>query len=200
MEMIMEFADTGRSRRMVRVRHRCRPRTTASGRRVRLRDGSAVLIRPVRSSDAPLLAAGFARLSARSRWMRFLTVKNKLSPAELRYLTDIDHHDHEALGAQSRDGRGVGVARYIRDGTDPHAAGRRRAQPGEMTGGRYRILRRIEPEMAAARDRLRDLYQTENGDHRAGAAAWAGRCHGGRGAATSERPAAQGRPGHPGAA
>jgi RimJ/RimL family protein N-acetyltransferase len=54
--------------------------------------------------------------------MRFLTVRNELSPAELRYLTDIDHHDHEALGALNRDGRGVGVARYIRDKTDPHAA------------------------------------------------------------------------------
>jgi hypothetical protein len=32
-----------------------------------LRDGSAVLIRQVRRTDAPLLADGFARLSARSR-------------------------------------------------------------------------------------------------------------------------------------
>ena len=118
----MEFAGTGRPPRMVRRRHR--HRTAAHGSRVRLRDGSAVLIRPVRSSDAPFLAEGFARLSARSRWMRFLTVKNELSPAELRYLTDIDHHDHEALGALNRDGRGVGVARYVRDKTDPRGRNR----------------------------------------------------------------------------
>ena len=37
------------------------------GRPVELRDGSAVLIRQVRSTDAPLLADGFARLSAASR-------------------------------------------------------------------------------------------------------------------------------------
>ena len=81
-----------------------------------LRDGSAVLIRQVRSTDAPLLADGFARLSARSRRMRFLGTKTTLSAEELRYLTDVDHHDHEALGALSpADGRGVGIARYIRD-------------------------------------------------------------------------------------
>src|SRR5262249_62142709 len=55
--------------------------------------------------------------------MRFLTRKKELSAAELRYLTDVDHHDHEALGALNHaDGRGVGIARYIRDAEDPHAA------------------------------------------------------------------------------
>jgi RimJ/RimL family protein N-acetyltransferase len=82
-----------------------------------------VLIRPVQGADAPLLAGGFARLSARSRQMRFLTVKKELSPAELRYFTEIDHHDHEALGAvDPGDGRGVGVARYVRSAEDPQAA------------------------------------------------------------------------------
>ena len=93
------------------------------GRPVVLRDGSAVLIRPVRSADAPLLADGFARLSAVSRQMRFLGVKKDLSAAELRYFTDVDHHDHEALGAVERaGGHGVGIARYIRDADDPQAA------------------------------------------------------------------------------
>jgi RimJ/RimL family protein N-acetyltransferase len=88
-----------------------------------LRDGSRVLIRPVRRTDAPLLADGFTRLSATSRWMRFLTAKRELSPAELKYLTDLDHHDHEALGALDHgDGRGVGIARYIRHAGDPDAA------------------------------------------------------------------------------
>ena len=95
----------------------------ARERRVLLRDGSKVLIRQVQSADAPLLADGFARLSATSRWMRFLTPKRELSPAELRYFTDVDHHDHEALGALDHDGgRGAGIARYIRHAEDPHAA------------------------------------------------------------------------------
>jgi RimJ/RimL family protein N-acetyltransferase len=82
-----------------------------------------VLIRQVQPADAPLLADGFAWLSDRSRRMRFLYRKDSLSAAELRYLTDIDHHDHEALGALDHlGGRGVGVARYVRDTADPQAA------------------------------------------------------------------------------
>jgi RimJ/RimL family protein N-acetyltransferase len=93
------------------------------GRQVILRDGSQVLTRPVRGSDAPLLADGFARLSARSRWMRFLGAKKALSPAELRSLTELDHYDREALGALDQaSGRGVGIARYVRHAADPQAA------------------------------------------------------------------------------
>ena len=99
------------------------PRSAVTGRPVVLRDGSTVLIRQVHSADAPLLADGFARLSARSRQLRSLTPKQELSPAELRYFTDVDHHDHEALGALDHaDGRGVGIARYVRDADDPQAA------------------------------------------------------------------------------
>ena len=101
-------------------RHQIRP---ADASPAVLRDGSAVLIRPVRSTDARLLADGFARLSARSRQLRFLGPKTALSQAELRYLTNVDHHDHEALGALNpADGRGVGIARYVRDAGDPQAA------------------------------------------------------------------------------
>ena len=99
------------------------PRYAAGGKPAVLRDGSAVLIRPVQGADAPLLADGFARLSARSRQMRFLRIKNELSAAELRYFTEIDHHDHEALGAVDRaGGRGVGVARYVRSAQDAQSA------------------------------------------------------------------------------
>jgi RimJ/RimL family protein N-acetyltransferase len=98
-------------------------RGRAAGSRVVLRDGSKVVIRQVRSADAPLLADGFARLSPESRRLRFLRRKDGLSAAELRYFTDVDHHHHEALGALDRaDGRGVGVARYVRDTDDPQAA------------------------------------------------------------------------------
>ena len=42
------------------------------------RNRQAQLIRPVRSADAPLLADGFARLSERSRRLRFLSPKKEL--------------------------------------------------------------------------------------------------------------------------
>ena len=74
-------------------------------------------------ADAPLLADGFARLGPESRRLRFLRRKDELSAAELRYFTDVDHHHHEALGALDRTGgRGVGIARYVRDTGDPQAA------------------------------------------------------------------------------
>jgi len=100
-----------------------RPQSAAKGKRVVLRDGSKVLIRQVQPADAQLLADGFARLSPQSRRLRFLARKDQLSAAELRYFTDVDHHGHEALGALNQaDGRGVGIARYVRDAGDPHAA------------------------------------------------------------------------------
>jgi GNAT superfamily N-acetyltransferase len=87
-----------------------------------LRDGSAVLIRQIQATDAPLVADIFTRLSPASRWMRFLAAKNHLTEAELRYLTDIDHHDHEALIALAPGRHGIGVARYIRHSHDPYTA------------------------------------------------------------------------------
>jgi hypothetical protein len=99
------------------------PRSAVTGRPVMLRDGSGALVRQVRSADAPLLADGFARLSARSRQLRFLTPKKEPPSAGLRCFTNIDHHDHEAPGALDHPGRrGVGIARYVGDADDPQAA------------------------------------------------------------------------------
>jgi GNAT superfamily N-acetyltransferase len=83
--------------------------------RVTLRDGSTVLIRPIQPGDKETLERGFARLSEDSRYTRFLAPMNRLSPSMLAYLTEVDHHDHEALVAiDDRSGEGVGVARYVR--------------------------------------------------------------------------------------
>jgi RimJ/RimL family protein N-acetyltransferase len=100
-----------------------RPWPEAEVTPVILRDGSQVLVRPIHSTDALLLAEGFARLSERSRRMRFLGKKEALSAGELRYYTDVDHHDHEALVAlDPAGGCGAGVARYVRDADDAQAA------------------------------------------------------------------------------
>jgi RimJ/RimL family protein N-acetyltransferase len=111
------------SRAPVLQRHQQGIAQPPSGESIRLKDGSRVLVRPVQTTDVPLLIDGFARLSPNSRRMRFLVGKNALTARELRYFTDIDHHDHEALGAVDIvTGRGVGVARYVRDAHDVHRA------------------------------------------------------------------------------
>ena len=82
-----------------------------------------VRVRPIRPSDTELLQEAFERLSLESRQFRFLFPKLQLSAKELRYFTEVDHHDHEALVAVHRlDHRGLGVARYIRHRNDPQAA------------------------------------------------------------------------------
>jgi GNAT superfamily N-acetyltransferase len=80
-----------------------------------LRDGAEVLVRPIEPGDREALAAGFERLSAESRYRRFLGPVDRLGPSTLRYLTEVDHHDHEALVAFEPGGDLVGVARYVRE-------------------------------------------------------------------------------------
>jgi RimJ/RimL family protein N-acetyltransferase len=88
-----------------------------------LADGSRVRTRQIRPTDREALADGFARLSAKSRYRRFLGPKPTLSERELTYLTDVDHVTHEAIVAfDAADGRMVGVARYaVWHGTDDTA-------------------------------------------------------------------------------
>jgi GNAT superfamily N-acetyltransferase len=88
-----------------------------------LSDGSEVEIRPLTPDDKAGLAAGFERLSELSRYRRFLSPTSRLSAGQLAYLTDVDHHDHEALVAidpSSRDG--LAVARYVRSAENPGEA------------------------------------------------------------------------------
>jgi GNAT superfamily N-acetyltransferase len=86
-----------------------------------LNDGSEALVRQVRPEDKPLFVAGWSELSDESVYRRFLQPRDALSVDELALFTELDHLDHEAIGALS--GRkGVGVARYVRDVDRPHVA------------------------------------------------------------------------------
>lgn len=88
-----------------------------------LRDGTEVVVRPIRPDDKELLRRGFLRLSPESRYRRFFAAKHDLSPAELRYLTEVDGIRHFALGATTADGRdGLGVARFIQLDGEPGVA------------------------------------------------------------------------------
>jgi GNAT superfamily N-acetyltransferase len=88
-----------------------------------LRDGSRVRLRQIRTSDRDLLLRGFARLSDTSRYRRFLAPTPELTESMARYLTEVDHRDHEAIAALDEEtGEGVGVARYVRSAERPDTA------------------------------------------------------------------------------
>ena len=85
------------------------------GAPVALRDGSRVRVRQGHRSDRKLLLRGFERPSPESRYRRFLASMPQLTEAMVRYLTEVDHHDHEAIIAlDGETGEGIGVVRYVR--------------------------------------------------------------------------------------
>jgi RimJ/RimL family protein N-acetyltransferase len=73
-----------------------------------------VRIRPIRPEDKALLKWGLAHLSAGTIQRRFLSPKPRFTEAELRYLTEVDGHDHVALVAIDGDGGLAGVGRFVR--------------------------------------------------------------------------------------
>ena len=97
------------------------PKAAPATERATLRDGSLIAIRPVGPGDKRAIVSGFDHLSPESRYRRFFSPLEQLSDRDLAYLTEVDHHDHEALIAHSEAGEPLGVARYVRAG-DPHKA------------------------------------------------------------------------------
>ena len=92
------------------------------GAPVSLRDGSHVRVRQAHRSDRELLLRGFERLGPESRYRRFLVPMPQLTGAMVRYLTEVDHHDHEAIIAlEEETGEGIAVVRYVRS-TERHDA------------------------------------------------------------------------------
>jgi GNAT superfamily N-acetyltransferase len=92
------------------------------GETVRLRDGSNIRVRQVVADDKELLRRTLEELTPESRYRRFLMPKDRFTGAELAYLTEVDHRDHEALVATTEAGNPVGVGRYVRLTSEPAAA------------------------------------------------------------------------------
>jgi len=85
-------------------------------------DGRVVALRPMQAGDLALEADFVRRLSAQSRYERFMVTLSELPAAKLKALTDVDQQQHVALVATIAGDGGesmVGVVRYIvdRDGT-----------------------------------------------------------------------------------
>lgn len=79
-------------------------------------------LRDIRPEDKPLLQQFHARLSDETRYRRYHGVKGALTKGDLRYLTEVDGHQHVALVAVSDDGTFGGVARVVADGDDSELA------------------------------------------------------------------------------
>jgi RimJ/RimL family protein N-acetyltransferase len=83
----------------------------------------ALQIRAITAEDSARVADAFAGFSDRTRYLRFLGPKPRLSAAELRYLTDVDQHTHVALAAvDPHDGSFVGIARYATEAGETESA------------------------------------------------------------------------------
>jgi acetyltransferase len=91
---------------------------------IRASDGTQLYVRHVKSSDKDAIASGWLKLSPRSQYRRFLAPKPILTAGDLRYLTEVDGHNHVALAAfgMQEPKRLIAVARYVRLADDPEAA------------------------------------------------------------------------------
>jgi RimJ/RimL family protein N-acetyltransferase len=94
-----------------------KPTSAYRPRRLRLRDGREVTLRAISPADAPEIVRAFERLSAESRYSRFMQHKRKLDPAAL----DRGVHPRPGLdfvfvaSVPTTDGIDiVGAAQYVR--------------------------------------------------------------------------------------
>jgi GNAT superfamily N-acetyltransferase len=85
-------------------------------------DAAGVRIRPLEDGETGPVLAVFAGLRARSRELRFMTPKPRLSSADLCHLTHVDGRDRVALVAELPDGRPIGIARFVRDQSEVGSA------------------------------------------------------------------------------
>lgn len=117
-----------------------------------LENGRRVAVRPVEAGDQDRLREGLTRTSPESRYLRFLRSLEFLTEREAEYLTDLDYRDHFAWGAIDVDAEGqpgLGVARYVRDATDPEAAEAAVLVVDEVQGmGIGKLLMRLLAESA----------------------------------------------------
>ncbi|HYI35956.1 MAG TPA: GNAT family N-acetyltransferase [Thermoleophilaceae bacterium] len=81
-------------------------------------------MRPIRAGDKDALSDALAHLSPASVHARFLGPKSRFSASELRYLTEVDGHDHVALVAElaGQPGQIAGVGRWVRLPEAPESA------------------------------------------------------------------------------
>lgn len=91
-------------------------------REVTLLDGREVLLRPILPSDEQQLREAVGRADPETLRMRFLGGRPPVSDADFAHLVNLDYVDRLAVVAVTRDGTGVGIARYERLRDQPDTA------------------------------------------------------------------------------
>jgi GNAT superfamily N-acetyltransferase len=92
-----------------------------------LSDGTPVVLRHIQPTDAAELRRGFLSLSPESRYRRFFQPMRDLSDQALKYLTEVDGHDHVAVVAVGyapdlKTEIGYGLGRFVRVKGEPEVA------------------------------------------------------------------------------
>jgi GNAT superfamily N-acetyltransferase len=102
----------------------------------RLRDGTAIVIRAVRSDDRDRMLEASGRLSPEAIYLRLFTPKKELTEAGLKRLIEVDFEREVALVVTIGSGAQevvIGGGRYVRGEKDGQAA-----EVAFMVDGRYR--------------------------------------------------------------
>jgi GNAT superfamily N-acetyltransferase len=89
-----------------------------------LSDGGQIELRQIRPEDKPELTRGLGRMSLESKRLRFFAAINAFNSSQLKYLTEVDHQNHDAWVAIDLENKreGIGVARYVRLPDEPAVA------------------------------------------------------------------------------
>ena len=152
------------------------PAHLASG--FQLRDGTDILMRPIRPEDADMEAEFVRNLSTEAKYFRFMNALQELSQEMLVRLTQIDYYNEMALIAVRTDGQGeeqIGVARYttnldqescefalvVADAWQGHGIGHQLMEK-LMDIARDRGLERMEGQVLSNNPRMLNLVKSLN--------------------------------------
>ncbi len=88
-------------------------------RRVTVKGGETLLLRPIRPTDEPKLVGLFYSMSEDDLYKRFMRVVKRVAHEERQYFLDVDYVDNMAVVLETSDPRYepeiVGIAQYFRD-------------------------------------------------------------------------------------
>jgi GNAT superfamily N-acetyltransferase len=122
-----------------------------------------ITVRPLRNGEEAAVQDVFDQLGPRSRLLRFGGAKTVLSPADLALLSLVD--DHRLVLVALIGGRPVGIARLVRDASDP-ALGEIAFAVGDDWQGRgvgsVLVDRLASDARVAGIERLRATISTDN--------------------------------------